>query len=387
MEKMYEAPQVKRLHIELSSRCNASCPACSRNYAGGPVVQDLELTDLSLSDITRMVPVEIAKNLVSINYCGNVGDPGMAPDLIPILEYFRGHSPKIVQQIRTNGGMRNEKFWIGLGEFFKKQPPPFNNDLFSKAGVVFSVDGLEDTNHIYRRGVIWEKVWRHMKAYASTGAFGVWEWLVFEHNQHQIPQARELARELGFEFIIKNPMGFGEYEDELSGMTVYNKEGEYEYSIYPANFKGEKKPPPFGNKVSFSGPSYKRIPIMPEFAKDLEKNSHIRCKSLFNKQYKEIYISANGYMLPCCFLGGVFGQFHTSYSRYQFNKMINDYGLEVFNLNDKSILDVIDGEEFSKFFLESWSKDKIEDGKLLFCLEVCGEKSAMDKLYVPIELE
>lgn len=387
MEKMYEAPQVKRLHIELSSRCNASCPACSRNYAGGPVVQDLELTDLSLSDITRMVPVEIAKNLVSINYCGNVGDPGMAPDLIPILEYFRRHSPKIVQQIRTNGGMRNEKFWIGLGEFFKKQPPPINNDLFSRAGVVFSVDGLEDTNHIYRRGVIWEKVWRHMKAYASTGAWGVWEWLVFEHNQHQIPQARELARELGLEFIIKNPMGFGEYEDELSGMTVYNKEGEYEYSIYPANFKGEKKPPPFGNKVSFSGPSYKRIPIMPEFAKDLEKNSYIKCKSLVNKQYKEIYISANGYMLPCCFLGGVFGQFHTSYSRYQFNKMINDYGLEVFNLNDKSILDVIDGEEFSKFFLESWSKDKIEDGKLLFCLEVCGEKSAMDKLYVPIELE
>jgi len=386
MEQMYELENVRRLHIELSSRCNASCPACSRNYAGGPVVGDLELTDLSLEDIKRMVPVEIAKNLVSINYCGNVGDPGMAPDLISILEYFREHSPDIVQQVRTNGGMRNEKFWKQLGEFFKNQPLPKNNHFFSKAGVVFSVDGLEDTNHIYRRGVIWEKLWRNMQAYSSTGAWGAWEWLMFEHNQHQIPEATKIAKELGLELIIKNPMGFGEYEDQKHGMTVYNKEGKYEYSIYPANYKGEKLGPPFGNEVSFTQASYKRIPIMPEFAKDLEKNSEIVCKSTVNKKYKEIYISANGYMLPCCFLGGVFGQFHTSYSRYQFNQMINEYGLEVFNLKNKSILDVINEEKFSKFFLESWAKEKIEDGKMLFCLEVCGHKSAIDTLYVPANL-
>ncbi len=130
---MYEVENVRRLHIELSSRCNASCPACSRNYAGGPVAVDLELTELSLDDIKRMVPVEIAQNLIGINFCGNVGDPGMAPDLIPILEYFREQSPEIVQQIRTNGGMRNEKFWTELGNFFVKQPPARDNHLFSKA--------------------------------------------------------------------------------------------------------------------------------------------------------------------------------------------------------------------------------------------------------------
>ena len=387
MEKMYEVHQVARLHIELSSRCNASCPACSRNYAGGPVSHDLELTELSLEDIKRMVPVEIANNLIGNNFCGNVGDPGMAPDLIPILEYFREHSPKIVQQLRTNGGMRNEKFWTALGEFFKKQPPPKDDALFSKSGVVFSVDGLEDTNHIYRRGVVWEKLYRNMKAYSETGAWALWEWLVFEHNQHQLDDARKLAAELGFEFIVKNPLGFGEYEDEPSGMTVYSKEGDYEYSIWPANFKGVKKPPPFGNKVRFDSTTQKRVPIMPEFSKELEKNSEIVCKSLVNKKYKEIYISANGYMLPCCFLGGVFGQFYTSYSRYQFNNMINEYGLEVFNLKNKSMLDIIDGPEFSKFFLDGWKAETIEGGKLLFCLETCGHKSAMDKLYVPIEIE
>ena len=381
MERMYEVENVKRLHIELSSRCNASCPACSRNYSGGPVASDLELTELSIDDIKRMVPVEIAKNLIGINFCGNVGDPGMAPDLLPILEYFRGHSPKIVQQLRTNGGMRNEKFWTELGNFFVKQPPARDNHLFSKAGVVFSVDGLEDTNHIYRRGVIWEKLIRNMRAYSATGAFAVWEWLLFEHNQHQLEEARTLAKELGFEFVVKNPLGFGEYEDSMNGLYVYDKEGEYEYTIWPANFNGKRNPPFFGHKVAFFAAKTKTIPILPEFSRELEKNSEIVCKSIEHSQTKEIYISANGYMLPCCFLGGVFGQFHGSYSRYQFNQMINDYGLEVFNLKNQSMLDIIQGDAFSKFFLDGWKADSIENGKLLYCLETCGHKSAMDKLY------
>lgn len=380
MEQMYEQRYVKRLHIELSSRCNASCPACSRNQSGGPVVSDLELTDLSLEDIKRMVPVEIAKNLVGINYCGNVGDPGMAPDLFEILEYFREQSPNIVQQIRTNGGMRNAKFWTKLGNFFAKQPPPKNDHLFSLAGIVFSVDGLEDTNHIYRRGVKWEKLIENMRAYSATGAFAIWEWLLFEHNQHQVEEARALAKELNFHFVVKNPLGFGEYEGKATGINVYGKEGDFEYTIWPSNFQGKKEGPEFGSKVDFNFIS-NRVPELNDFSRELEKNSTIVCKSIEHRESQEIYISANGYMLPCCFLGGVFGQFSSSYSRYQFNSMINKYGLEVFNLKNKSILDIIKGSEFSKFFIDGWKADTIENGKLLFCLETCGNKSAMDKLY------
>jgi hypothetical protein len=117
-----------------------------------------------------MVPVEIASNLTGINYCGNLGDPGTATDLIPVLRYFREQSPNIVQHVRTNGGMKGEKFWTEMGEFFRDQPPPKDDHLFNRAGVVFSVDGLSDTNHIYRRGVIWDKLFRNMKAYSNTGA-------------------------------------------------------------------------------------------------------------------------------------------------------------------------------------------------------------------------
>ena len=387
MEKMYG--KVKRLHIELSSRCNASCPVCSRNLSGGPVIPDLELTDLSLDDIKRMVPVELAKEIEGINFCGNIGDPGMAPDLLPILQYFREHSPNVAQQVRTNGGMRGTKFWTGIGEFFASQPKPKNpNHLFSHAGVVFSVDGLEDTNHIYRRGVKWEKVIANMRAFSATGANGIWEWLLFEHNQHQIEEARALAKELGFYFTLKNPLGFGEYEDQAKPINVFDKLGNYEYSIWPANIKEKTTTPEIGHKINFDPDLLRDIKkqsisslVISEFGKSLE-NDKINCKSIENEDFGEVYISSNGYMLPCCFLGGVFGQFHTSYSRSQFNTMIRDYGLEKFDLKKYNMLEILEGPHFQKFFLDGWNRETIEGGKLLFCLETCGKKSAMDNLYV-----
>jgi hypothetical protein len=178
-------------------------------------------------------------------------------------------------------------------------------------------------------------------------------------------------------------MGFGEYEDAPTGKSVYNKEGVYEYTIWPANYTGPRLGPPYGYKVNFANSKKvdKVVPLITDFARDLEQNSKITCRSIMEKNSKEIYISANGYMLPCCFLGGIFGQFDSSYSRYQFNKMITDYGLEVFDLKKQSMLEIIERPEFSQFFFSGWNADKIENGKLLYCLETCGNKSAIDKLY------
>lgn len=375
MEKMYEVENIKRLHIELSSRCNASCPCCSRNYSGGPMVPELELTELSLADIKRMIPPEIAKNLTEINFCGNVGDPGMAIDLIPILEYFREQSPGVVQQVRTNGGMRNEKFWTELGKFFSQQP--VGDSVYRMSGAVFGVDGLEDTNHIYRRGVIWEKLIRNMKAYSATGAFAIWEWLLFDHNAHQVDEARALANELGFELVLKNPLGF----EGRPYIPAYSESGELEYTIWPVN--GDKSTEvKLPQKLDFTEIHNNRtVPELTDNSRKLVADSGITCKSIVRETSKEIYISANGYMLPCCFLGGIFGNFSTNYSRYQFNKLINDYGLDKFDLKKHSIIDIVNGSEFSDFFLDSWNKETIEGGKMLYCVEVCGNDSVIDRIY------
>jgi MoaA/NifB/PqqE/SkfB family radical SAM enzyme len=379
---MYNLSQIGRLHIELSSRCNASCPACSRNLAGGPTSPNLEITELTYNDIVNFFPEKFLKNIIGINFCGNVGDPGMAVDLLPILEYFQKHGKQyIAQQVRTNGGMRSTDFWKDMGKFFAAAPrQPNISHSFYYPGVVFSVDGLEDTNHIYRRGVRWDRLMANMEAYASTGAFGIWEWLIFEHNQHQVEEARKIAEKLGFHFAVKNPMGFNEYQGVQEGMNVYSKDGNYEYSIYPANFNGKRNDHLIGHKVDFTATMVENVPELTDFSKHLGKTSGIRCKSL-EQVAQEIYVSATGHLLPCCFLGGVFGQFNSTYARWQFNDKIKAMGIDNIDLRKNSIYEILMGPNFSEFFHEGWKAKSVEEGRLLYCVETCGSISAIDKLY------
>lgn len=382
--KMYNISEVNSLHIELTSKCNASCPACSRNFAGGAVVPGLKLEELTLPDIKQLIPIEILENLKNINVCGNLGDPGVATDLLGILQFFKDSSKQQLRMhVRTNGGMRSPEFWYKLGEFFKTMPPPNDNHIFSQSAVVFGVDGLEDTNHIYRRGVKWNKLLQNMKAYSDSGAVGIWEWLIFDHNKHQIKEAQEFAKELNLVLVIKNPLGFGESEGKNTGLQVFDKQGNYEYTIWPKDFLEADKTPPQWTKLDVSSSTSRPASIEPSaYNMHLAETAKISCKSIKDPYRKEIYITASGYLLPCCFLGGVFGNFTSSYSRYQFNEMINNVGLEHFDLRRKSLVKILSGDEFSKFFLEGWNKSNLNDGKILYCAETCGEDSAMDRLYI-----
>jgi hypothetical protein len=64
--------------------------------------------------------------------------------------------------------------------------------------VVFSIDGLADTNHIYRKKVNWIKVMNNAAAFIKAGGSAHWDMLVYKHNEHQVDIAEQVARDLGF---------------------------------------------------------------------------------------------------------------------------------------------------------------------------------------------
>ena len=84
-----------------------------------------------------------------VYFNGHLGDPMMNPD---VLEGCQTWSDMGVKKIifDTNGGLRSEEFWRSLAKI---------------RGVycTFSIDGLEDTNHIYRRNVKWNKLISNMR--------------------------------------------------------------------------------------------------------------------------------------------------------------------------------------------------------------------------------
>jgi MoaA/NifB/PqqE/SkfB family radical SAM enzyme len=67
--------------------------------------------------------------------------------------------------------------------------------------VVFSIDGLEDTNADYRVNVNWSKLMANAEAFIAAGGSAHWDMLVYRHNQHQVDACEQLARDMGFKWF------------------------------------------------------------------------------------------------------------------------------------------------------------------------------------------
>ena len=161
---MINYKDITRLDLETSSLCNAECPSCNRRQEGGIKSQTFTETYMTTEQVKEWFSEDFIENLNMITMCGNYGDSMTNPDLIPILKHFRSINPNVRFHMNTNASGRDEAFWRELGEIFS-----VNNST-----VVFSVDGLEDTNWIYRKGTYWDKIMLAMETYISTGADSHW---------------------------------------------------------------------------------------------------------------------------------------------------------------------------------------------------------------------
>lgn len=177
---------VRVLHLESTDVCQAACPLCAReteidfdknthNYLTVDLIKDL-IKEQTISQLDKMF------------MCGNYGDPAANRQSTDIFSYFRKVNNNIVLGMNTNGGLQSTDWWIELANILNQ----------SHDYVVFSIDGLEDTNHIYRRNVNWNRVIKNAEAFIRAGGSAHWDMLVYAHNEHQVDDCEQLAREMGF---------------------------------------------------------------------------------------------------------------------------------------------------------------------------------------------
>ena len=114
----------------------------------------------------------------------------MHPNLINMLNKLADVKPDMFLKVATNGGARNIQFWKELSTVLKR---------FDDHQVTFAIDGLKDTNHIYRRNVNWEKLIENVTAFnEDPQSISAWRCIIFDHNKHQINDMLNLAQKLGF---------------------------------------------------------------------------------------------------------------------------------------------------------------------------------------------
>lgn len=173
------------IELELTTICTLGCPACPRNYQ----------KHLKKEWHTGNMPLEkvkwIADNTDFKEYLfvGCYGDPIYHPDIVEILDYYNSKGKTVF--IETNASNTKPELWNKIADL----------DL-SYTTWTFSVDGLRDTNSIYRIRSNWKHITYAMQTILAMPEerrpYTLWKWIEFPFNQHQTNKARELAKEWGF---------------------------------------------------------------------------------------------------------------------------------------------------------------------------------------------
>jgi len=336
---VYKHHQIKHIHFEPTQKCQALCTMCDRTNNS-----HIKNAELSLSDFNKIVDSNFCKQLNSFLMCGNHGDPMIAKDTLKIFQWLRENNSNLYLHMTTNAGGRGDEWWRELALIFGK-----------RGRVTFSVDGLEDTNHLYRVNVDWKRVENSMDVYTQAGGKGLWVFLIFEHNEHQVEEAERMAKLFGLEFVKKKT---GRWVQSYKGNKIKKKETSKGNEIKPPNNKE------YQNK---SVNDYEKlIDMHGNFSSYLDATK-IKCKSVDNK---EIYISAEGLIFPCCWTAG---RIYKSYEKIGENQMWSFLNNDLNSINALKLplREIIEGDFFQNI-KQSWSMISCSHGKSKVCAEKCG---------------
>lgn len=350
---------VEGFHIELSSKCNAACPMCARNILGGATQPGLKLTEWQ----TEWLPQIFDRRLTGLKHilvCGCFGDPATASNALDVVRFIKSHTSAKVEFV-SNASVRSEDWWFELGRILSEAPSAASQSgEFSDLGV-FSVDGLEDTNHLYRRHTNFKKIIRNAKAFISAGGLARWDFIVFRHNEHQVEEAKRLAADLGFkQFRVRKTSRFFQSPEGSGRFPVKNGAGELEYYLEPPL------------QAQYYNQEIKKFDVLNATKESAEKyynETAIDC--LYKNKFRRFYVSAEGLAFPCSYLGNDYAGFTTALYRDIKKKMLLKYEPD-FNSVPLHGWDKIMNHPFFKNDLtQSW-QDSTAGGRFYRCARTCG---------------
>jgi MoaA/NifB/PqqE/SkfB family radical SAM enzyme len=171
-------------HIEPTSKCILECPLCDRTWFYKKF-KKREIHEINIDHLLKFfngVPY-------AVSFCGNNGDPIYHSKFNELCSRLKQSGCKI--HITTNGSKKSADWWKKLGSM-----------LTVDDKITFSIDGLRNTNKIYRINSDWESIINGFKIIKKHNIKTEWKFIVFRHNQHQIREAKTLSKQLGFDNFL-----------------------------------------------------------------------------------------------------------------------------------------------------------------------------------------
>ncbi|CAE7945974.1 por, partial [Symbiodinium sp. KB8] len=317
-------------------------------------------SELSLEDVRAILPPGFLRQLRKVYLCGNFGDPAVAQDCAEVIRYLLSVGGSRVG-LFTNGGARSPVWWEELGSIM--QPP-------ERAFVRFAIDGDESTNHLYRQHVRWERLMANVDAFLAAGGNAEWDFIVFEHNEHQVEAMRSLAEQ----------KGFTKFNAKKTARFIDKARGAVKPSVPVKDTSGSVvrtlRPP--------ANPAWQNEAALESVQKAVEKygsieayydSCEISCKVA---KEKEVYISADGLAFPCCWLAAEMYRADLPNSGREVVRLAKaafpQEGLHALSALRRGVGAAVDRRAglFQQLVPAAMRQPSLREGRLRTCSGVCG---------------
>jgi hypothetical protein len=201
---------------------------------------------------------------------------------------------------------------------------------------------------------------RNASTFIEAGGHAEWNYIVFRHNEHQIDEARDLARRMGFKrFFVKRTGRFFKRGELQNGVPILDRAGnrvgwlEVPVSAALRNPAGEEM-----LQQIRAGTDYDQ----------LLANSTIVCSA---SSSSGIFISAEGYVFPCCWTAQIYPRKDLSKRKRQVLDLLKQNGgLRAIDANVRSIESIISDSFFQTAVPSGWHQDA---DRLEVCARQCGD--------------
>ena len=270
--------QLQGFHIEPTNICTLKCSQCARTEFINKFPRKWKNKQLNLNDLTKFIDIDITDKIIGLG--GNYGDPIYYDSLFDLIDWAKQKNGII--KISTNGSYKTKEWWNSLA-----------NNLTKKDVIVFGIDGIPTNFTNYRINADWNSILLGIEQVAKK-VTTIWKYIPFSFNEDDIKEAEKMAKELGMEFFLDPTDRWSSESDPLKS----NK------------FLGKR----YNNIINWT--PIKQIAIDPI------------CKTT-NYQH---FISADGYYMPCCFVGD-----HRFYYSSEFHKNKKKY--DISNSTISSVLE------------------------------------------------
>jgi len=297
-------------HIEPTSKCTLECPLCDRTWFY-ETFKKRNLHEINVDNIVNFVGVN-----ATVSMCGNNGDPIYHSEFLELCQKFKNNNCRL--SISTNGSAKTETWWQKL-----------KNILTKDDCITFALDGLEDTNHLYRKNAKWDSIMTAVKILKDNDFKMIWQFIPFKHNQHQIYDASNLSKELGFD----------------------------EFKLLPSDrWLGNKELMPDKEYIDNYHEHQKAVLIDKNYESGMEPNC------LKNElPSNNLYIDSEGDFYPCCWMGTY---------RYRYKSVFSPKQKQ-FNIKDNTLKQILENNSIKEFFASTKQFNSAHE----CCKIQCGVKN------------